>query len=167
MFPDFILVEPFLFQIVLVVIISTRRPELALLNTLMQYMYIHVRAFPLKNHKRSNSKPWFWILILKYVQFFLSYVYIGLIVDFLCEKMNFFLYIFMRVFIEIRHKDQHEFHFKTHFIWIHVIEEAWTVVVMVIHVDVFNELHFNSSLVSKLWQFHTYIRNQYGQTDVV
>lgn len=137
MFSDFILVEPFLFQIDLVVIISTRRPELALLNTfslLMQNVYIHVRAFPLKNHKGSNSKPWFWILILKFVQFFLSYIAIGLIVDFLNEKMNFFLYIYMCVFIEIRHKDQHEFYFKTHLIWIHVIEEAWTVVVIVLHV---------------------------------
>lgn len=86
MFSDFILVEPFLFQIDLVVIISTRRPELALLNTftlLMQNVYIHVRAFPLKNHKGSNSNG-----------FFLA---IGLIVDFLYEKMNFFLYIYMCV----------------------------------------------------------------------
>lgn len=155
MFSDFILVEPFLFQIDLVVIISTRRPELALLNTfslLMQNVYIHVRAFPLKNHKGSNSKPWFWILILKFVRFFLSYRFDRRLS--LWKNELFSLYIHVCVFIEIRHKDQHEFYFKTHLTWIHVIEEAWTVVVMVLHVF-FKKLHFNSSPVSKLWQFHT------------
>lgn len=114
MFSDFILVEPFLFQIDLVVIISTRRPELALLNTfspLMQNVYIHVRAFPLKNHKGSNSKPWFWILILKFVQFFLSYRFDRRFS--LWKNELFSLYIHVCVFIEIRHKDQHEFYFKT------------------------------------------------------
>lgn len=155
MFSDFILVEPFLFQIDLVVIISTRRPELALLNTfspLMQNVYIHVRAFPLKNHKGSNSKPWFWILILKFVRFFLSYRFDRRLS--LWKNELFSLYIYMCVcLLKSAIKINMNFISKPilyEYMWSRKLEQSsWWFYMFL------NKLHFNSSPVSKLWQFHT------------